>query len=89
MPRTSAADAPHSDDRSPRDPLPGSPPSDPDAALDDVRPAAAPLIDDAAALRHTAVARPRLCVLCGRPLRAGQHMLRVHGSTIHARCSHS
>ncbi|MDT7713559.1 MAG: hypothetical protein QOG46_2389, partial [Pseudonocardiales bacterium] len=31
----------------------------------------------------------RLCVLCGHPLRAGQHMLRVHGSTIHARCSNS
>jgi hypothetical protein len=34
-----------------------------------------------------AVDRVRLCILCDRPLRAGQHMLRVHGSTIHARCS--
>ena len=35
------------------------------------------------------VARTRLCVLCGRPLRAGQHILRVHGSTIHARCTNA
>ncbi len=33
--------------------------------------------------------RLRVCVLCGDPLRAGQHVLRIHGSTIHARCSHS
>jgi hypothetical protein len=38
---------------------------------------------------RASVARTRLCVLCGRPLRAGQHMLRVHGSTIHARCSNT
>ncbi len=31
--------------------------------------------------------RVRLCILCGQPLHAGQHMLRIHGSTIHARCS--
>jgi hypothetical protein len=30
-----------------------------------------------------------MCILCGRPLRAGQHILRVHGSTIHARCSNA
>lgn len=36
---------------------------------------------------QTRRAATRLCVLCGRPLRAGQSMLRVHGSTIHARCS--
>jgi hypothetical protein len=38
---------------------------------------------------RTRVARTRLCVLCGQPLRAGQHMLRVHGSTIHARCTNT
>jgi hypothetical protein len=32
------------------------------------------------------VTRPRRCVLCGGPLRTGQHMLRVHGTTVHARC---
>jgi hypothetical protein len=29
----------------------------------------------------------RLCILCGGPLRGGQHVIRVHGSTIHAHCS--
>lgn len=33
-------------------------------------------------------ARTRLCVLCGEPLRAGQRLARVQGSTIHARCGH-
>lgn len=30
--------------------------------------------------------RIRICILCGGPLRAGQRMVRVHGTTIHARC---
>jgi len=30
---------------------------------------------------------PRLCILCGGQLRSGQRMIRVHGTTIHARCS--
>ncbi len=30
--------------------------------------------------------RVRICILCGGPLRAGQRMVRVHGTTIHARC---
>jgi hypothetical protein len=42
---------------------------------------------DADALLLRRVPRPRLCVLCGGPLRTGQHMLRVHGTTVHARCS--
>ena len=46
----------------------------------------AQLPDDGSRLMP-AVDRVRLCILCDRPLRAGQHMLRVHGSTIHARCS--
>jgi len=29
----------------------------------------------------------RLCVLCGAPLRVGQRLLRVHGTTVHARCT--
>jgi len=37
---------------------------------------------------HRAAAQPlRLCILCGGQLRSGQRMLRVHGTTIHARCS--
>jgi hypothetical protein len=36
-----------------------------------------------------AVPRPRLCVLCGNPLRAGQHLRRVQGSTVHASCRSS
>jgi hypothetical protein len=32
-------------------------------------------------------ARTRLCALCSEPLRAGQHLIRVHGNTIHARCT--
>lgn len=31
----------------------------------------------------------RVCVLCGMALRNGQPMLRVQGSTVHARCSHN
>jgi hypothetical protein len=45
---------------------------------------AAPIADE---LLSASAGRVRLCVLCGGPLRAGQHMIRVHGSTIHARCS--
>ena len=33
--------------------------------------------------------RIRMCVLCGEPLRAGQHILRIHGTTVHARCTRS
>jgi hypothetical protein len=47
----------------------------------------APPIGRAEPLMPAFAARTRLCVLCGRPLRAGQHMIRVHGSTIHAQCS--
>jgi hypothetical protein len=50
---------------------------------------AATLIADAATLTQATAARTRLCVLCGGPLRAGQRILRVHGSTIHARCTSS
>jgi hypothetical protein len=32
------------------------------------------------------VSRLRMCVLCGHPLRTGQHLTRVQGSTVHARC---
>lgn len=38
-------------------------------------------------LLSASAGRVRLRVLCGGPLRAGQHLIRVHGSTIHARCS--
>jgi hypothetical protein len=31
-------------------------------------------------------ARMRFCVLCGEPLRVGQRLTRVQGSTIHVRC---
>ena len=37
--------------------------------------------------RDTPPPQPRLCILCGGQLRSGQRMLRVHGTTIHARCS--
>jgi hypothetical protein len=47
-------------------------------------PAPAPIAGE---LLSASAGRVRLCVLCGGPLRAGQHMIRVHGSTIHARCS--
>jgi hypothetical protein len=38
-------------------------------------------------LLSASAGKARLCILCGGPLRAGQHMIRLHGSTIHARCS--
>jgi hypothetical protein len=60
-------------------PLPPANPTVPGSAL----------IGDADGLMSTRVARPRVCVLCGDALRAGQHMLRVHGSTIHARCTNT
>jgi hypothetical protein len=37
----------------------------------------------------TKAQRARLCVLCGHALRSGQPMLRMHGSTIHARCTNT
>ncbi len=43
--------------------------------------------DDADVLRP--LARLRICVLCGHPLRTGQHLTRVQGSTVHARCRSS
>jgi hypothetical protein len=39
-----------------------------------------------AAVDPLRAARVRLCVLCGGPLRAGQRVTRVQGSTIHVRC---
>jgi hypothetical protein len=42
---------------------------------------------DVAELDRQPVARVRLCVLCGSPLRAGQRITRIQGSTVHARCS--
>jgi hypothetical protein len=52
-------------------------------------PPGAPLTDEASADAPVPVGlRPtRICVLCGHPLRAGQRMLRIQGTTIHARCS--
>lgn len=44
----------------------------------------APIADE---LLSASPRQVRLCVLCGGSLRAGQHLIRVHGSTIHARCS--
>jgi hypothetical protein len=71
-----------------RDASPDRPPLNPDVTLG-AHPPAVALIADADAIVQAGGARPRLCVLCGRPLRAGQHTLRVHGSTIHARCSNT
>jgi len=70
-------------------PRPGAP-TTPQANLDvgARTPPATPLIADADSLRAR-LTPTRLCILCGRPLRVGQHMLRVHGSTIHARCGSS
>jgi hypothetical protein len=31
--------------------------------------------------------RVRVCILCGDPLRAGQRIIRVQGSNVHARCT--
>jgi hypothetical protein len=62
-----------------------SPPSDEHLA----GPTAAPVADGAFAdvPVPAGLRRIRVCVLCGHPLRAGQPMLRIQGSTIHARCS--
>jgi hypothetical protein len=86
MAQTPSRDATHSLDRPHRAPLTRAPASA-EASLSTHSPAAA-LIADADSLQPNSV-RTRLCVLCGRPLRAGQHILRVHGSTIHARCTNT
>jgi hypothetical protein len=51
------------------------------------QPPATELIGQADELIRSNAIRARRRVLCGRPLRAGQHLLRVHGTTVHARCS--
>lgn len=85
MAQTPARTATNPRDGARRDAPP--PPLSPDASLN-AHPPAAALIADPDDMRAS-VNRTRLCVLCGRPLRAGQHMLRIHGSTIHARCSNT
>jgi hypothetical protein len=85
MAQTPADNATHTVDR---DSSPLAPPRG-RAAPQPADLSAAPVIADTDGLLQTANARTRLCILCGRPLRSGQHMLRVHGSTIHARCSSS
>jgi hypothetical protein len=70
------------------DALPAAPPADVQAPLR-VQPREDGLLVDANDLLSRRVTRPRLCVLCGGPLLTGQHMLRVHGTTVHARCSQS
>jgi hypothetical protein len=63
--------------------VPISPPRRDEASLPTM---ASPMAD---ADEHVlaSAARTRVCILCGHPLRIGQRMLRVHGSTIHARCT--
>jgi hypothetical protein len=86
MPQTPAPNAKYPRDLAQRRVPLTAPPPRLDAGL--AAPTSA-LICDFAGLTRTAGARTRLCVLCGQPLRAGQHMLRVHGSTIHARCTNT
>ena len=71
-----------------RRPQRDTPPPIPDAPVRVVPPAAAHMVDVDGLLRLGA-RRARVCVLCGRPLRAGQRLLRVHGTTVHARCSNT
>jgi hypothetical protein len=85
---TSARDTTHPQNRPHPDSPPTPSPPSPSERTSAHPPAPPPLIADADGLQAS-IARTRLCILCGGPLRAGQHMLRVHGSTIHARCSSS
>ena len=85
MAQTPARDATRPLNRPPNGMPPASPTS-PDAALRASPPAAARMAD-VDGLPRPGARRPRVCVLCGRPLRAGQRLLRVHGTTVHARCS--
>jgi len=86
MAPTPIPNAKHPRDLAPRNVPPTARPPLPTS--DQTAPGSA-LIADVDGLVSTRVARPRLCVLCGGELRAGQHMLRVHGSTIHARCTNA
>jgi hypothetical protein len=63
--------------------VPISPPPRDEAS----HPPTASLIADDDELALVGATRTRVCILCGHPLRIGQRMLRVHGSTIHARCT--
>jgi hypothetical protein len=85
MAQTPARDRTRPVNRPPGGMPPASAPS-PDAALRAVPPAAA-RIAGVDGLRRPGARRARVCILCGHPLRAGQRLLRVHGTTVHARCS--
>jgi hypothetical protein len=63
--------------------VPISPPRRDAASL----PPTASLMADDDELLMAGAARTRVGILCGHTLRTRQHMLRVHGSTIHARCT--
>ncbi|MEJ7826080.1 MAG: hypothetical protein WKF48_11660 [Solirubrobacteraceae bacterium] len=47
---------------------------------------AAPAADAAEELTAAKDARARSCPLCGGPIRSGQHVKRVYGTTLHALC---
>jgi hypothetical protein len=85
VPQTPVRNAEHPDDPAHRHALSKPPQPSPDVRL----PPAAPPIADNNERALGGVTRVRLCILCGHPLRTGQHMLRVHGSTIHARCNNT
>jgi hypothetical protein len=83
--QTPARNATHPPD-TPRRDTPPALRSSADAALRAQSPTAA-LIAKADGLIQPNAIRARRCILCGRPLRAGQHMLRVQDTTVHARCT--
>lgn len=87
MAQISARNATNPSDRHRRDTPPTSPASV-DAALCAQAPATASIAQADELIRPNAIPARR-CILCGHPLRAGQHLLRVHGTTVHARCSKS
>ena len=52
-----------------------------------ISPSRAVARDSIVSPRAQYVSRVRVCVLCGDVLRPGQRIIRVQGSSIHARCS--
>jgi hypothetical protein len=44
-------------------------------------------VQDGLATAHGAGTRKRRCPCCGQPIRAGQRLTTIHGTSVHVRCA--